>query len=299
MPGAQGATPAGGSGDIRAFCTAPNVLRDVTNTVATTAVPTTTPPNMQNVSGDAPDMRSAGRKRRVGRSDKMRNKARCILRLELHGLSFPAVIRHCEPSITRLVSAAFSSDDSVHSALLDMHKRACRSIRDIACMLHRHGIIPVVSTHINVFFLWHAWMQAMSAADALEERDQRKGAMKAFRAMYRGKLTVIVPALCFLVSMKFIDGQQMQLNNMKHIIDLVSQKQDDYARVKCSRAELWSTEYDLLHLLQWDVAGSQERVDRVEDILYDHMGDEYRNPKVQSQVVALLSRIFRGIPSVQ
>jgi len=123
--------------------------------------------------------------------------------------------------------------------------------------------------------------------------------MKAFRAMYRGKLTVIVPALCFLVSMKFIDGQQMQLNNMKHIIDLVSQNQDDYARVKCSRAELWSTEYDLLHLLQWDIAGSQERVDRVEDILYDHMGDEYRNPKVQSQVVALLSRIFRGIPSVQ
>lgn len=30
----------GGSGDIRAFCTAPNVLRDVTNTVATVAVPT-------------------------------------------------------------------------------------------------------------------------------------------------------------------------------------------------------------------------------------------------------------------
>jgi hypothetical protein len=61
---------------------------------------------------------------------------------------------------------------------------------------------------------------------------------------------------------------------------------------------LCSTEYALLQLLQWDIAGSQERVDRVEDILYDHMGDEYRSPRVQSQVVDLLSRIFSGVPSV-
>jgi hypothetical protein len=33
-------TPDAGSGDIRAFCTAPKVLRNITNTVATVAIPT-------------------------------------------------------------------------------------------------------------------------------------------------------------------------------------------------------------------------------------------------------------------
>jgi hypothetical protein len=242
------------------------------------------------------DMKREGM--RVGTSDKKRKASRCTWLLELHGLSFPEVIRHCESSITHEICSHINDKLAAPPGLLVMHTQACRTIRDIACMLHRHGIVPVVSTHINVFFLWHAWMQAMSSAEALGEMDQRKPAMKAFRDMYPGKLTVLIPALCFLVSMKFIDGRQMQLTNMKHIMDLVSQNQDDYARVKCSRAELCSTEYALLQLLQWDIAGSQERVDRVEDILYDHMGDEYRSPRVQSQVVDLLSRIFSWVPSV-
>ena len=219
-----------------------------------------------------------------------------MLRLELHGLSFPEVLQRCEQSIAHRVSAAFTSEDAVHSGLLDMHTQACRSIRDIACMMHRRGIIPAVSTHINVLFMWHAWMQAMSSAEALQETDQRKLAMRAFKDMYAGKLVVLVPALCFLVSMKFIDGKHIRLASMEHIIHIISQNQSDYDRVKCSRAELESTEYDLLHLLNWDIVGSQERVDRVEDILYDHMGDEYRSPQVQSLLVDLLSRIFSGIP---
>ena len=39
-PKKKGGAPAGGSGDIRAFCTTPNVLRDVTNTPRTVATPT-------------------------------------------------------------------------------------------------------------------------------------------------------------------------------------------------------------------------------------------------------------------
>ena len=140
--------------------------------------------------------------RRGGTSDQKRKAARGMLLLELRGLSFPGVIRHCEQSIARLLSAAFASDDVVHSELLAMHQQACRSIRDIACTLHRHGVIPVVSTHINVFFLWHAWRQAMSSAEVLEETDQRKLAMKAFTDMYRGKLVVLVPTVCFLVSIR-------------------------------------------------------------------------------------------------
>ena len=233
---------------------------------------------------------------RVGTPDKRRKTVRCILLLELHGLSFPEVVQRCEPSITHEICSHINATLAAPPGLLDMHKQACRSIRDIACTMHRHGIIPAVSTHINVLFLWHAWMRAMSSAEALQEMDQGKIAMRAFKDMYPGKLVVIVPALCFLVSMKFIDGKHLRLASMKHIIHILSQNQSDYDLVKCSRAELESTEYDLLHLLNWDIAGSQERVDRVEDILYDHMGDEYRSPQVQSLLVDLLSRIFSGIP---
>ena len=148
--------------------------------------------------GSAPEMTSAHK--RGGTADQ--KAARSMLLLKLHGLSFPEVIRHGEQSIARLLSAAFASDDVVHSELLAMHQQACRSIRDIACTLHRHGVIPVVSTHINVFFLWHAWRQAMSSAEVLEETDQRKLAMKAFTDMYRGKLVVLVPTVCFLVSIR-------------------------------------------------------------------------------------------------
>lgn len=235
---------------------------------------------------------------RGGTSDEKRKAARSLLLLELRIGSFPGVIRHGEQSIARHLSAAFASDDVVHSELLAMHQQACRSIRDIACTLHQHGVIPVVSTHINVFFLWHAWMQAMSSAEVLEETDQRKLAMKAFTDMYRGKLVVLVPTLCFLLSMKFIDGREMNMRNMQYVTDIISCAQDDYASVKCSRGELQSAEYHLLHLLKWDIAGSQERVDCVEDILCEHLGDEYSSPQVQGQVVHLLSRIFGGIPSI-
>jgi hypothetical protein len=39
-PKKKSGTHDAGSGDIRAFCTAPKVLRNITNTVATVAIPT-------------------------------------------------------------------------------------------------------------------------------------------------------------------------------------------------------------------------------------------------------------------
>ena len=77
---------------------------------------------------------------------------------------------------------------------------------------HGHSIVCNVHTQINVHFLWLPWM-AMSCTTNLQEMDPKHEFINYFKQMPSRKIAVIIPAVCFWVSVKCMESFCIRSNS--------------------------------------------------------------------------------------
>ena len=95
---------------------------------------------------------------------------------------------------------------------------------------HGHSIVYHVHTQINVHFLWLPWMQDMSCTTNLQEMDPKHEFINYFKQMPSRKIAVIIPAVCFWVSVKCMESFCIRSNDLACIIDAVQQDRRDSVR---------------------------------------------------------------------
>ena len=140
-------------------------------------------------------------------------------------------------------------------------------------------------------------MQAMCGGAALGEADPKHVSINLFRQLSPHKMTVMIPAVCFWLSVKCTETWSIGVNDLGHMIHAV-----EHARAESTGAvytytlrELCQAEDAVLQLLDWDILRNQQKIDGMEDILKAHFEDSYSSAKVQGEVVLLLFNMFNDI----
>jgi hypothetical protein len=199
--------------------------------------------------------------------------------------------------LVRRLSAKIAAGHSVPGELRGMHRQACESICAIATQLQRCSSAANMHTYINAYFLWHAWMQAMFAGATLRESDPKHASINLFTQLSPHKMTVMIPALCFWISIKCTETWSISVNDLACMIHAIEHSREDRtgAVYTYTLRELCQAEDAVLQLLDWDILRSQDNIDGMEDILEAHFTDTYSSAKVQSQVVLLLFHMFNDI----
>jgi hypothetical protein len=199
--------------------------------------------------------------------------------------------------LVRRLSAKIAAGLAVPDELRGMHQEACESICAVGTELQRCSSAPHMHTYINAYFLWHAWMQAMFAGATLRESDPKHASINLFKQLSPHKMTVMIPALCFWISVKCTETWSIGVNDLACMIHAVEHSRPDRtgAVYTYTLRELCQAEDAVLQLIDWDIFGSQDKIDGMEDILEAHFRDSYSSAKVQSEVVLLLFRMFNDI----
>jgi hypothetical protein len=182
------------------------------------------------------------------------------------------------------------------SELRTMHTEACQAICAIATHLHLHSIVPQMHTYINVYLLWIACIQAISDAHNLPELDPKHEFINHFAQMPPRKLAVIIPAVCFWISVKCTESSIcFGAKDVACMIAVVQLDRGDYDLFAYTSEEIAKSEYAVLQLLNFDVLRNQERIDAVEDVFEAYYGESYKEKEVQGQIVRIISRMFDEI----
>jgi hypothetical protein len=199
--------------------------------------------------------------------------------------------------LVRRLSAKIAAGDAVPLEFRGMHEQACKSICAVARELQRCSSAPQMQTYINAYFLWRAWMQAMCGGAALGETDPKHASINLFRQLSPHKTTVMIPAVCFWLSVKCTETWSIGVNDLGHMIHAVEHARADRtgAVYTYTLRELCQAEDAVLQLLDWDILRNQEKIDGMEDILKAHFEDSYDSAKVQGEVVLLLFNMFNDI----
>ena len=177
-----------------------------------------------------------------------------------------------------------------------MQTQACQSICTIATHLHLHSIVPQMHTYINVYLLWIACMQAIYGANTLQELDPKHELINYFKQMPLRKLTVIIPAVCFWISVKCTESSiSFRSRDVACMIAAVQLDRGDYDLFSYSLEEIAKSEYAALQLVDFDILGNQDRIDAMEDVLQAHFGYMYEEKEAQSHIVHIISRMFDEI----
>jgi len=193
------------------------------------------------------------------------------------------------------LSAAIAADHFLPSELRGMHKEACTSICAVATELQRCSSAPHMPTYINAYFMWRAWLKAMCSASTLLESDPKHESIKRLKQLSFRRTAVMIPAVCFWLSVKCTETWAIGVNDLACMIGAVEQRRADCAGTVYTLRELCQAEHDVLQLLDWDLLVNQDKIDGMEDILEAHFNGCYSSAKVQSEVVLLLFGMFNDI----
>ena len=193
------------------------------------------------------------------------------------------------------LAATVGAGHAVPCELHGMHRQACQSICSIATELQRCSNAPQMHTYINAYFLWNAWLQAMCTAASLREGDPKHASVNLFKQLSLRKVAVVIPAVCFWLSVKCTETWTISVNDLACMIDAVEHGREDYTLGDYTLPELCQAEDGVLRLLDWDLLAKQKKIDGMEDMLEAHFEDSYSSAKVQSEVVLLIFRTFTDV----
>ena len=177
-----------------------------------------------------------------------------------------------------------------------MHTQACDAICAIATHLLLHSVVPEMQTYINVYFLWISCIQAVYGSHTLQELDPKHEFIKYFKQMPHRKLAVVIPAVCFWISIKCTESKfSFRSKDVACMIVLVQIVRGDYDLFSYTLEEIVQSEHAVLQLLDFDILRHQERIDAMEDVCKSYFGESYREKEEQSQIVRIISRMFDEI----
>jgi hypothetical protein len=109
------------------------------------------------------------------------------------------------------------------------------------------------------------------------------------------KLTVILPAVCFWVSVKCSETYSLTTREWARMIDAVHKGRGDDSLVEYSLHDLRDTEHAVLQLLDFDILKNQETIDVMEKTIRAQFGEAYESAEAQGQIVRIVCRMFRGV----
>ena len=124
---------------------------------------------------------------------------------------------------------------------------------------HGHSIVYHVHTQRNVHFLWLPWLQAMSCTTDLQEMDLKHEFINYFKRMPSHKIAVIIPAVCFWVTVKCMESLCIRSNDLACIIDAVQQDRKHCTPCEYTLKDLLQAENAVLQWLYWDIIRKQEK----------------------------------------
>jgi hypothetical protein len=177
-------------------------------------------------------------------------------------------------------------------SLREIHKQACKSIFSMAALLHHSSVVPHLQTYINVYVLWYACMRVIfDEAHQLPQHPKHQ-AMQYIKRLSSRKLTVMLPAVCFWVSVKCSDSIKMRAQNVASMIDAVHNDRGDRNLLQYRLRDLQDTEHALLQLLDFDILREQDKIDSMEEIIRAQFADTYESKEAQSQILRIIFLMF-------
>lgn len=192
-----------------------------------------------------------------------------------------------------------TEDDEVqHVQVLELpkiHKQACKSICCFAVLLHHCSVVPHVHTYINVYELWYAFMRAICDEENQKPQHRKYEATQHFKRMPSRKLTVMLPAVCFWVSVKCSESFDLRTQDLAKMIDAVFKDRGDDDLLEYNLQELRDSENMLLHLLDFDILRQQDKIDVMETKIRAEYGDEYDSSQAQSEIVRIIYSMFNPV----
>jgi len=203
-----------------------------------------------------------------------------------------------EQLIRTFMTQQIAGGDAVYAVPLHfrgMHQQACKTISAATMVVHlqsRGNSIILVPTQINVYFVWLGWMQAMDAA-TLQPTHPKAMYAEYFKSMTREKVAVLLPAVCLWLCVKCMEVWELKCKDILRIIDGVQQARN--YRVQFTLEDVVHAEHALLQLIGFDVLKNQDNIDRIEDILRDHLNFDDMYVSADAQVMRSLFCIFYDV----
>ena len=101
----------------------------------------------------------------------------------------------------------------------------------------------------------------MSCTTNLQEMDPKHEFINYFKQMPSRKIAVIIPAVCFWVSVKCMESLCIRSNDLACIIDAVQQDRKHCTPCEYTLEDLLQAENAVLQWLHWDIIRKQEKDD--------------------------------------
>jgi hypothetical protein len=177
----------------------------------------------------------------------------------------------------------------------EMHKQACRSILSIAVLMSSKSIVPHLQTYINVYELWHACMhEVFDEANKQPHHPKQKFAQYIQDIPFQ-KLVVIIPAVCFWVSVKCCDTFSVTTKDVANNIVALHVDRGD-RHVHYTLQDLRDAEDALLQLLDFDIYKQQDKIDQMEEYIRAQYGDAYDSSESQRHICEIIYATYLRRP---
>ena len=139
-------------------------------------------------------------------------------------------------------------------------------------------------------------MHALCDKENLQPQHRKHEATQHFKRMPSRKLTVIVPAVCFWVSVKCSESFDLRTLDLAQMIDAVFKDRGDDDLLEYTLQELRDAEDMLLHLLDFDILKQQDKIDEMESKIRAEYADEYDSRQAQSEIVRIIYSMYNPVP---
>jgi len=177
----------------------------------------------------------------------------------------------------------------------EMHKQACRSIISIAVLMQSKSMLPHLQTYINVYELWHACMRAVFDEANQQPHHPKHKFAKYIKDIPFQKLVVILPAVCFWVSVKCCDTFSVTTKDVANNIVALHVDRGD-RHVHYTLQDLRDAEDALLQLLDFDIYKQQDKIDQMEEYIRAQYGDAYDSSESQRQICEIIYATYLRRP---
>jgi hypothetical protein len=176
-------------------------------------------------------------------------------------------------------------------SLQEIHKQACRSIISIAVLMHSRSLVPHLQTYINVYELWYECMRAVFDEANHQPHHPKQQFAKYIKEIPFQKLVVILPAVCFWVSVKCCDMFSVTTKDVANNIVALHVDRGD-RHVHYTLQDLRDTEDALLQLLDFDIYKQQDKIDKMEELIRAQYGDAYDSSESQRHILRIFYDMY-------